>query len=71
LRGLKLRPRAAGLAADIEAQFGLQPTLIKSRGGVFEVSLDGELLFSKKEAGRFPTSAEVAARLAARLPAAG
>ena len=31
----------------------------------------GELLFSKKEAGRFPTSAEVAARLAARLPAAG
>ncbi|MBP9144783.1 MAG: Rdx family protein [Thermoanaerobaculia bacterium] len=59
------------MAADIEAQFGLQPTLIKSRGGVFEVSLDGELLFSKKEAGRFPSTAEVADLLAARLPPAG
>ncbi len=31
--------------------------------------LDGELLFSKKEAGRFPTGGEVADLLAARLPA--
>lgn len=47
------------------------PTLIKSRGGVFEVTLDGELLFSKKESGRFPTAGEVSGLLAARLPAAG
>ncbi len=46
----------------------MQPTLIKSRGGVFEVVLDGELLFSKKEAGRFPASGEVTAT--ARLPPA-
>jgi selT/selW/selH-like putative selenoprotein len=45
--------------------------LIKSRGGVFEVTLDGGLLFSKKEAGRFPAAGEVADLLAARLPAAG
>ena len=49
----------------------MKPTLIKSRGGVFEVTLDGEILFSKKEAGRFPASGEVTQRLAFRLPAAG
>ena len=30
-------------------------------GGRFEVSLDGELVFSKKAAGRFPKPGEVAA----------
>jgi selenoprotein W-related protein len=49
----------------------LQPTLIKSRGGVFEVTLDGELLFSKKKAGRFPESGEIARSLASRVPATG
>ena len=47
------------------------PTLIKSRGGVFEVTLDGALLFSKKESGRFPAAGEIAGLLAARLPPAG
>ena len=35
------------------------------------MTLDGELLFSKKESGRFPAAGEVAGLLAARLPAAG
>ena len=30
-----------------------------SGGGVFEVSLDGRLLFSKKSSGRFPADGEV------------
>ncbi len=47
----------------------MQPTLIRSRGGVFEVTLDGELLFSKRESGRFPAVGEVLELLAARLPA--
>lgn len=47
------------------------PTLIRSRGGVFEVTLDGALLFSKKETGRFPAAGEIASLLAARLPATG
>jgi selenoprotein W-related protein len=47
------------------------PTLIKSKGGVFEVALDGDLLFSKKAVGRFPTGGEIAELLAARLPVAG
>jgi selenoprotein W-related protein len=32
---------------------------LKSSGGVFEVSVDGRLVFSKKETGRFPDEREI------------
>ena len=35
--------------------------------GAFEVSLDGETVFSKKEERRFPEEGELAARLQDRL----
>ena len=34
---------------------------MRSSGGVFEISLDGELKFSKKQTGRFPTGEEIEA----------
>jgi selenoprotein W-related protein len=34
--------------------------LVSGSGGRFEITLDGELLFSKKQAGRFPKPGEVA-----------
>ncbi|NKC15583.1 MAG: SelT/SelW/SelH family protein [Gammaproteobacteria bacterium] len=34
-------------------------TLIKGGGGVFEVTVNGTLLFSKKQLGRFPTDDEL------------
>ncbi|MBV8455988.1 MAG: Rdx family protein [Acetobacteraceae bacterium] len=37
--------------------------LRKSGGGVFEITVDGRLRFSKKATGRFPTEDEVAATL--------
>ncbi len=33
--------------------------LVRSSGGVFEVTLDGALIFSKKQLGRFPELREV------------
>jgi len=33
--------------------------LVPGRGGVFEVRLDGETIYSRKEAGRFPESKEL------------
>ncbi|HEY0419271.1 MAG TPA: Rdx family protein [Acetobacteraceae bacterium] len=33
--------------------------LRKSSGGVFEITVDGRLRFSKKREGRFPTDAEI------------
>jgi selenoprotein W-related protein len=34
-------------------------TLISGSGGVFDVTVDGKLLFSKHEQGRFPTDQEI------------
>ena len=39
-------------------------SLQRSRGGAFEVSLDGRLLFSKLAEGRFPTHEEIDALIA-------
>jgi selT/selW/selH-like putative selenoprotein len=38
-------------------------TLIKGSGGVFEVTLDGASIFSKKQVGRFPEVSEILARI--------
>ena len=40
--------------------------LIAGHGGVFEVIVDGDLLFSKKSLGRFPDDGEVLALIRAR-----
>jgi hypothetical protein len=39
---------------------------VRSRGGVFEITIDGALKFSKKALHRFPTDAEIAALAKAR-----
>jgi len=33
--------------------------LVKGLGGVFEITVDGKLVFSKKQLGRFPEDAEI------------
>ena len=38
---------------------------MRGDGGVFDVRVDGALVFSKKKAGRFPTEAEVLGALRA------
>ena len=38
---------------------GADVALVKSGGGVFEIAVDGVLLFSKKQLGRFPTDEEI------------
>jgi selenoprotein W-related protein len=47
------------LAARLKDALGVEAELIKSGGGVFEVTVDGDLVFSKKRTGRFPTEDEV------------
>ena len=44
----------------------MTPTLLKGAGGVFEVSVDGDLIFSKKAEGRFPEDDEIMGALGAR-----
>jgi selenoprotein W-related protein len=41
-------------------------TLVPSKGGVFEVSVDGTLVYSKKATGKHPTYDEVAGPIRSR-----
>ena len=44
---------------SIQSKFGVNAELIKGTGGVFEVTLNNSLIFSKKELGRFPNENEI------------
>lgn len=37
----------------------LEVELVRGGGGVFDVSIDGKVLFSKHKQGRFPASGEI------------
>ena len=43
----------------------IETHLIKGSGGQFEVALDGSLIFSKKELGRFPEPQEILEKIPA------
>ena len=42
----------------------MTPELIPGRGGIFDVELDGKLIFSKHDQGRFPEDSEILSQLA-------
>ncbi len=41
--------------------------LVPASGGVFEVSMDGQLLFSKAQTGRFPSESALISDITAKL----
>ena len=47
------------MAAQVKKELHVDPELIPGSGGVFEVKVDGKLIFSKSVAGRFPEAAEI------------
>lgn len=44
---------------ELREELGVKAELIPGRGGVFNVRLNGDLVFSKAEVGRFPEELEV------------
>lgn len=42
---------------------GVEPELIEGGNGIFDVTVDGKLLFSKHQTGRFPENAEILEKL--------
>ena len=52
-------PQAASLAEAIKKELGLEAKLIKSGGGVFEVTAEKKLVFSRKKEQRFPEHQEI------------
>jgi selenoprotein W-related protein len=54
--------RAAWVAQELLTTFVddlAEVALVPGTGGVFDIRLDGQLLFSRKDAGRFPEAKEV------------
>jgi selenoprotein W-related protein len=47
------------LAAELKNELGIESELVASHGGVFEVTVDGKPVFSKRSLGRFPDEGEV------------
>ncbi|MCP4035680.1 MAG: hypothetical protein GY944_30270 [bacterium] len=47
------------MAAAIEETFETRSDLTAGGGGIFDVLVDGRLVFSKHEQGRFPTEVEI------------
>ncbi|MCH7708803.1 MAG: Rdx family protein [Myxococcales bacterium] len=56
-------PKATSLAAAIQAEFGVDADLVQGESGVFDVTVDGRLIFSKDKTGRFPDDEEVLSQL--------
>ena len=53
------------MAALLEKHCNLKVELIKSSGGVFEVVIDGDLLYSKKKTGEFPDEMQLVKQITA------
>ena len=52
-------PTASSLEEYLKGKYDVEIELISSGGGVFEVSLEDKLIFSKKSLGRFPEHSEI------------
>ena len=51
------------MAEELHKAFGAKANLIPGSQGIFDVIVDGELVFSKYKVGRFPQQGEVANKL--------
>jgi selenoprotein W-related protein len=47
------------LAAELKRDLGAESTLLPGGGGVFDVIVNGKVVFSKKGVGRFPEPGEI------------
>lgn len=56
-------PRASRLEEELKNVFSAEVELLPSTGGVFEITVDGKIVFSKKELKRFPEEGEIAGLL--------
>jgi selenoprotein W-related protein len=53
------RNHADALCKTVEERFGMPTEFVPSRGGVFEVTLNGRLIFSKRATRRLPAEDEI------------
>jgi selenoprotein W-related protein len=56
------------LGETLEKRFSCEVELIRGSGGIFDVHVDGKLIYSKFETGGFPDVAELIKQIAKDLP---
>ena len=61
------KPRAASLADKLKSNFDIEARLIEGAGGIFDVKLGGNLVYSKHETGSFPDEDELIASLREKI----
>jgi len=54
---------ASSLKAAIQKEFAVAADLQGGHGGVFDVTIDGKLVYSKAETYRFPSNDEIFAKI--------
>lgn len=54
------------MAAELKDTLNIDAELIRGGGGVFDVAVDGEVVYTKAQTGRFPQRGEVTKAIAAR-----
>ena len=54
------------MADELSQALDVQSELVASGGGVFEVTVDNDLVFSKRSLGRFPEPGEIVKLIQAR-----
>jgi selenoprotein W-related protein len=54
------------LAAKLESDFGAETLLVEGAGGIFDVVVDGDLVYSKHQTGEFPDEDALAESLKRR-----
>ncbi|MYE84517.1 MAG: hypothetical protein F4X36_22265 [Gammaproteobacteria bacterium] len=59
------------MAAGLREAFGVDAELISGGGGIFDVKVDGDLVYSKHQTGEFPDEAGLIGELAEARHAAG
>ena len=57
------------MAAALEDGLGVKGSLVEGDNGIFDVAVDGEIVFSKQEHGEFPATPEIVELVRAQLKA--
>ena len=58
-------PRATQMAEEIKKKYGAETELVKGDKGIFDVYVDGKLVFSRHQEGRFPEAQDIFDRVGA------
>jgi len=51
------------LADELKKEFDVEAKLVAESGGIFDVIVDGNMVYSKFETGRFPDPGEVTRKI--------